>query len=714
MNTGKYYQKGFIGLIGNVVSALVGYVVLAILAAILFGVGVVTYDGFMGFTEGSVATIEDAGFCRDEIMKRYSSDGKYLLFGGGKEASFNLVDLEIKKLIQWPGSLLFPEKTKSEDKRYYREPKEEFYLNHGLVSSGGSSTWLKSLGFSEDGKRIVVLAEGYLPFAPEKPEHPCLAYASNTKCLFEAEFSFSQLGISAIDLQKSTEGSDKNNLEIQSLEGGSFKIANQDTGETFLINAQVKKEDKWKLSPDRRYFAVGGDDRLIVWDLVIRKEVVSASPYRHTASCLDFTPGGKYLLTSSYSEIKLWELPSVTEKLVRRISNRQIGSAKSARKKLVSANNKLINDCDRLAADPLDLNKTGAGVDAGEFDGQEARLACKLAVSLYPDTPRYEYQYGRALVLSGLHEKAYPLLRNAANAGYPAAMNAVGVIDAEALLGRKDCESALGWYKKAVDLGDPSAAFNLGLLFDHGDCVAQDRLKAAEYYRKSAEQETAIAQYYLGQMYENGEGVEKDLLSACDWYVRAAENGENEAVSRIIQLAREGVGEAQYYLGYLSEDGIGVNKDLIEAAKWYRLAAKQDHSYAQNNLGLLYMSGEGVEQNVAEGVRLVTKSAEQGNAIAQANIGTFYMQEANMNEALKWYQKAAAQGQLDAQYYLGIIYRDAQDYAKAAKWLKTAAEKGDKDAMHILAGFYKTGQGVSKDLAVATRWYERAAGSGDK
>ena len=51
---------------------------------------------------------------------------------------------------------------------------------------------------------------------------------------------------------------------------------------------------------------------------------------------------------------------------------------------------------------------------------------------------------------------------------------------------------------------------------------------------------------------------------------------------------------AQFNLGVRYENGMGVIKDLKEAAKYYQLAAQQGHADAQYNLGICYENGEGV------------------------------------------------------------------------------------------------------------------------
>ena len=48
--------------------------------------------------------------------------------------------------------------------------------------------------------------------------------------------------------------------------------------------------------------------------------------------------------------------------------------------------------------------------------------------------------------------------------------------------------------------------------------------------------------------------------------------------------AEQGSDYAQSYLGIMYQEGQGVEQDLEEAIKWYRLAASQGDATAQKNL----------------------------------------------------------------------------------------------------------------------------------
>lgn len=67
-------------------------------------------------------------------------------------------------------------------------------------------------------------------------------------------------------------------------------------------------------------------------------------------------------------------------------------------------------------------------------------------------------------------------------------------------------------------------------------------------------------------------------------------------------------------------NGLGVDKDLSEAAKWYLSAAEQGSDKAQNDIGYMYDKGLGVEQNTAAAVKWYRKAAQQGNKQAVGNM----------------------------------------------------------------------------------------------
>ena len=143
-------------------------------------------------------------------------------------------------------------------------------------------------------------------------------------------------------------------------------------------------------------------------------------------------------------------------------------------------------------------------------------------------------------------------------------------------------------------------------------------------------------------------GLTAPAWAGWDEVMAAYQRGDYATVVRELRpLAEQGDAKAQFELGVMYINGLGVPQDYAEAARLYRKAAEQGRAKAQYNLGLMYDNGLGVPQNYAK--------------------------------AVKWYRKAAEQGNAGAQYNLGVMYGKGQgvpqDYAQAHMWYNLAASR---------------------------------------
>lgn len=122
-------------------------------------------------------------------------------------------------------------------------------------------------------------------------------------------------------------------------------------------------------------------------------------------------------------------------------------------------------------------------------------------------------------------------------------------------------------------LGGALVVMSLGVQagFEEGVAALKrgDHRVAMREFAPLAEQGQAGAQYNLGLMYENGLGVSTNKATAADWYRKAADQGRDKA---------------QYSLGRLYELGEGVKRDLGEARNWYKKAADQGNAKATDAL----------------------------------------------------------------------------------------------------------------------------------
>ena len=86
-----------------------------------------------------------------------------------------------------------------------------------------------------------------------------------------------------------------------------------------------------------------------------------------------------------------------------------------------------------------------------------------------------------------------------------------------------DMERANELLTSSAELGYNVAMLDLGIAYCTGNVYfQQDYTKAMEYFQKAAAQGNPVAQLWIGRMYENGWGVKKSNMKAAKWYNKAA------------------------------------------------------------------------------------------------------------------------------------------------------------------------------------------------
>jgi len=136
----------------------------------------------------------------------------------------------------------------------------------------------------------------------------------------------------------------------------------------------------------------------------------------------------------------------------------------------------------------------------------------------------------------------------------------------------------------AAEAGDPDAQYKIATMYQIGDGVKKDPKKTLEWLMKAAEQGHAPSRYQLGWMYANGIVVRQDYFMAAKYYRLAATFNNNT--------------DAQFRLGELHFNGRGVEHDYGKAIKYYNLAAKKGHCAAQYILSSMYEEGWGVNRDL--------------------------------------------------------------------------------------------------------------------
>ena len=196
---------------------------------------------------------------------------------------------------------------------------------------------------------------------------------------------------------------------------------------------------------------------------------------------------------------------------------------------------------------------------------------------------------------------------------------------------------------------------------------------------------------------------------------------EIEDTRMLFSKAYSGDMKAQHELGTAYYKGNRIERNYVEAVKWFKKAAEQGNPIALINLGYCYFSGNGTLKDYAKTAQCFKTAAEQGNTTAQYNLGECYFYGIGVfkdySEAIKWYKKAAANSDKNAQYNLGLCYEHGygaeKDYFEALKWYRKAAEQGHANAQFKIGHYYEFRKKEFKDHDRALEWYSKAAEGGN-
>jgi TPR repeat protein len=187
---------------------------------------------------------------------------------------------------------------------------------------------------------------------------------------------------------------------------------------------------------------------------------------------------------------------------------------------------------------------------------------------------------------------------------------------------------------------NPQAALRAGLEdFKSGDQSAG--LEALKYAAAGGE---SLARWKLAKMYADGDGVPQDDIKAYEYFSQIVENydednpdqrelpvvssafvavgayslngiantkvaADPQRALEMFQYAATNFGDpnAQYNLARMYLDGVGVDKDAAQAARWLYLAADKNHAEAQALLGQLLFTGrDGVPRQRGLGLMWLT------------------------------------------------------------------------------------------------------------
>lgn len=195
---------------------------------------------------------------------------------------------------------------------------------------------------------------------------------------------------------------------------------------------------------------------------------------------------------------------------------------------------------------------------------------------------------------------------------------------------------------------------------------AGNTLEAIQQFSPLAEHESLLsgkANYQLGKIFQQGLGVEKNEEKAAQYYKKAF-----AIFSLFAQGTDKQAAEANYHLGKMHQQGLGVTSNQKSAEQCYRKAKKISSAKACTQLAKL-SDKENDRKTKSNYEMAIFQSPGKGSAKAHAGIAGLYQEgrgtKQNIDKAITHYKEAIGRGTVNAHIDLGNLYRDKNNYQQA-------------------------------------------------
>ena len=269
------------------------------------------------------------------------------------------------------------------------------------------------------------------------------------------------------------------------------------------------------------------------------------------------------------------------------------------------------------------------------------------------------------------------------------------------------------WHIWALQLGNIESAFVLAQMYDLGrfGCPVSCS-DAIHYYAIAAKGGYVKAQYRLGEIYYEGLGIEQSTSRAITWLEQADKQNYLPAAYKL--------GTIYFYSAKERKNAKEYGALLSKSIAYLTKAANANYTEAYGLLGLIYWGLEQydkVKKWILLALEYCKEEQEKPNLYRMLGESCFRLDHSD-SEAYAYVEKAADAGNPDAQYLLSLFYSKGycgveQSDSKAFDWCKAAAENNEPAAQCTLGHLYRQGAGdVPKSLRMAIVWYQKSIAQG--
>ena len=206
-----------------------------------------------------------------------------------------------------------------------------------------------------------------------------------------------------------------------------------------------------------------------------------------------------------------------------------------------------------------------------------------------------------------------------------------------------------------------------------------------EYLDLMSRKDDFKATFSLGRLYYDGSRVlDRNLNKARVYFQRIARkywdkegNINSKAPPGIDKIAAK----AASYLGRMYLRGEAVKQSYDQAAKWFQRGVANGDSTSQNGMGLLYLHGLGLPKDELKAAEYFRTAADQDHPSAQVNLAKLLLDQGDTYHANSYLELAARHGHIEAFYYLAEIASQGvgrdRSCGVATTYYKIVAEKAE-------------------------------------
>lgn len=140
-------------------------------------------------------------------------------------------------------------------------------------------------------------------------------------------------------------------------------------------------------------------------------------------------------------------------------------------------------------------------------------------------------------------------------------------------------------------------------------------------------------------------------------------------------------GKAAAYIGRMFLRGEGMEQNFEKALTWLKRGISNGDSFAQYHMGIMYRDGLGVPKDGLRAGLYLKAAAEQSLPLAQSAVGVLFIDQGDIETASRYFELAAGAGVMEAYYYLAEMINQGvgqeRNCGLATVYYKVVAERAE-------------------------------------